>query len=68
MSLASQLSALASRIGLEIKAKINADGDTVEVPCMDSVLIGNSENSEELVDAIADTMLYKSKAIVTQGK
>jgi hypothetical protein len=35
---------------------------------MDSVLIGNSENSEELVDAIADTMLYKSKAIVTQGK
>ena len=50
------------------KAKINADGDTVEVPCMDSVLIGNSENSEELVDAIADTMLYKSKAIVTQQK
>jgi hypothetical protein len=28
----------------------------------------DSENSEELVDAIADTMLYKSKAIVTQGK
>ena len=50
------------------KAVINADGDTVEVPCMDSVLIGNASNSEELAEAIADTMLYKSKAIVTQQK